>query len=109
MFQLERDENLHTSRVNWHSDTQAVFPWGAENYHEELSYAAADEQPDVSSFRGEAETKIELKGRVVIFESNVELRSDAKNLYYHYQRELLKNGRLIRTKTWNDTIPRDHQ
>jgi uncharacterized protein len=109
IFELVRDENAHTSRVNWHSDTFAGFPWGKEDYHEELSYAAADDTPAVSSVRGEAETKIELKSRVVLFKSVLELHSDAKNFYYHYQRDLLENGKTIRTKTWAETIPRDHQ
>lgn len=108
-YQLVRDEVRHTSQINWHSDSQAQFPWGKQDYHEELSYTAADEHPEISSFSGEAETKVELKGRVVLFKSNVELHSDAKNFYYHYERDLLENGRVIRTKTWNDTIPRDHQ
>jgi hypothetical protein len=109
IYELVRDENGHTSRVNWHSDTFAGFPWGKEDYHEELSYAAADDNPAVSSVRGEAETKIELKGRVVLFKSVLELHSDAKNFFYQYERDLLENGKLIRTKTWKETIPRDHQ
>jgi len=109
VFELIRDENGHTSRVNWHSDTFAGFPWGKEHYHEELSYAAADDNPAVSSVRGEAETKIELKGRVVLFKSVLELHSNAKTFYYHYERDLLENGKTIRTKTWAETIPRDRQ
>jgi hypothetical protein len=109
IYELVRDENQHTSRINWHSDTFAGFPWGKEDYHEALSYAAADDNPAVSSVRGEAETKIELKGRVVLFKSVLELHSDAKNFYYHYERDLLENGETIRTKTWAVTIPRDHQ
>jgi hypothetical protein len=109
VFELIRDENGHTSRVNWHSDTFAGFPWGKEDYHEELSYAAADDNPAVSSVRGEAETKIELKGRVVLFKSVLELHSNAKTFYYHYERDLLENGKTIRTKTWAETIPRDRQ
>ena len=109
VYELVRDENGHTSKINWHSDTQALFPWGTEDYHEELSYGASDEHPDISSFRGNAETKVSLKARVVNFKSNIELHSDAKNFYYHYQRELFENGRLIRTKSWDETIPRDHQ
>lgn len=109
VFELIRDENGHTSRVNWHSDTFAGFPWGKEDYHEELSYAAADDSPAVSSVRGEAETKIELKGRVVLFKSVLDLHSDAKTFYYHYERDLLESGKIIRTKTWAETIPRDRQ
>jgi uncharacterized protein len=109
IYELVRDENQRTSRINWHSDTFAGFPWGKEDYHEELSYAAADENPAVSSVRGEAETKIELKGRIVLFKSVLELHSDANNFCYQYKRDLFENGKLIRTKKWQETIPRDHQ
>jgi uncharacterized protein len=108
-YQLVRDEVRQTSRVSWHSDSQAVFPWGKEDYHEELAYAAADDHPEVSAFTGAAETKVTLKNRVVSFKSNLALRSDARNFYYFYERDLLENGRVIRTKNWKETIPRDHQ
>jgi len=35
--------------------------------------------------------------------------SDARNFYYKYTRQLLKNGQLLKEKTWQETIPRDHQ
>jgi len=35
--------------------------------------------------------------------------TDQKNFYYSYTRELLKDGQMIKSKTWKDTILRDHQ
>jgi hypothetical protein len=35
--------------------------------------------------------------------------TDQKNYYYKYTRELLKDGTMIKKKTWQETIPRDHQ
>jgi hypothetical protein len=37
------------------------------------------------------------------------MHSDLKNFYYGYKRELVENGRVVRQKTWQETIPRDHQ
>ena len=33
-------------------------------------------------------------------------RSDLENFYYSGVRRLLKDGRLVREKTWEQTIPR---
>ena len=35
--------------------------------------------------------------------------TDQKNFYYKYTRELLKDGQMLKQKTWEETIPRDHQ
>jgi len=39
----------------------------------------------------------------------VEWRSDRDNFYYRGNRRLLKDGVLVREKSWEDRIPRDHQ
>jgi hypothetical protein len=35
--------------------------------------------------------------------------SDRQNFHYAGTRRLLKDGALVREKTWDQTIPRDHQ
>jgi hypothetical protein len=35
--------------------------------------------------------------------------SDATTFHYAYTRELLRNGAVVRTKTWQEVIPRDLQ
>jgi hypothetical protein len=35
--------------------------------------------------------------------------SDAGTFHYAYTRELLRNGAVVRTKTWREVIPRDLQ
>jgi uncharacterized protein len=108
-FKTERDEIRHSTRVNWRGDSSGQFPWGQEKYHEQLTYDVADAHSDVSSVHGEADTTVELKGRALLWHSVLDLRSDAKNFYYSYKRELSENGKLLRQKNWQDTIPRDHQ
>jgi len=58
---------------------------------------------------GTAESKFELKNRTVVYRSDLEMHSDLKNFYYAYRREVLENGRIVRQRTWQETIPRDHQ
>ncbi|MGB9402270.1 MAG: CocE/NonD family hydrolase [Candidatus Acidiferrales bacterium] len=108
-FDVTRDEVHHTAHVSWRGASWSGFPWGRIDYHEEIGYDASDEHSDISSISGKADTKVKLKDREIIFSSVLELHSDAQNFYYHYERILRENGRVIRTKKWTDTIPRDHQ
>ena len=108
-FTTERDEIRHSTRVNWRGDSSSRFPWGQEKYHEQLTYDVADAHSDVSSVHGEADITVELKGRMLLWHSVLDLRSDTRNFYYNYKRELLEKGKLLRQKSWQDTIPRDHQ
>jgi hypothetical protein len=35
--------------------------------------------------------------------------SDAHTFFYKYTRTLLRDGSIVRTRTWEEPIPRDHQ
>jgi hypothetical protein len=50
-----------------------------------------------------------LKDRTLTFDSQVLFRSDLRSFHYKGTRRLLQDGVLVREKTWEDTIPRDHQ
>ena len=59
--------------------------------------------------RGEYATTVKLKDRTLRWENRVELRSDRLNFYYSSTKRLLKDGVLLREKSWQETIPRDFQ
>ena len=59
--------------------------------------------------RAEAEIVMTLKDYVLSWQGHLSLTSDAKNFYYKYTRDLLKNGKPLKQKSWEETIPRDHQ
>ena len=82
---------------------------GTENDFENLTYEVDDSHPETCSVRGEAESIFALKGRTLIWRGHLLVTTDQKNFYYKYTRELLKDGQMIKTKTWLETIPRDHQ
>ena len=50
-----------------------------------------------------------LKQQTLTWQGHLTLTSDAQSFYYKYTRQLLKDGKQIREKTWQETIPRDHQ
>ena len=82
---------------------------GKETDYESLTYEAQDDHPDISSVQGEAKTVFELKGRVLTWKGHLSVTTDATNFHYHYTRELWKDDGLVKQKTWQQTIPRDHQ
>ncbi len=106
---VERDEARHTTTVHWKGKEGGAYPWGTETDYENLTYNADDAHPETSSVRGEAETVFALKGRTLTWRGHLLVTTDRKNFYYKYTRELLKDGVMFKSKTWQETIPRDHQ
>jgi hypothetical protein len=58
---------------------------------------------------GEAESVFALQGRELRWRGQLSVTTDQKNFYYKYTRELLKDGKILKQKTWEETIARDHQ
>ena len=52
---------------------------------------------------------MELPGRTLRWEGSTRFESDKENFYYYYTRRLFQDAKLLREKSWEDTIPRDHQ
>jgi hypothetical protein len=85
------------------------YPWGTERYRETIVHETTDDHPENTSLRGKHRMEVELEQRTLIWEAELLFRSDLENFYYTYTRRLLENGRLVREKAWQDTIPRDYQ
>ena len=105
----ERDQVNGKTKVIWSGKSSEEYPWGKETDLEKLTYAADDNHPEISSIQGEADTTIVFKDRVLLWRGRLNVSSDAKSFYYKYTRELLKDGQTVKQKTWEETIPRDHQ
>jgi uncharacterized protein len=106
---LERDEANHKATVHWKGKAETNYPWGKETDFEALTYSVDDARPDVSAVLGEAESIFALNGRELRWRGHLSVTTDHKNFYYKYTRELLKDGQIVKQKTWEETIPRDHQ
>jgi uncharacterized protein len=106
---VERDEAHQKTTVHWKGKDGYEYPWGTQNDFESLTYEGDDAHPETSSVRGEAESVFALKGRRLVWRGHLVVTTDQKNFYYKYTRELLKDGAMIKSKTWQETIPRDHQ
>jgi len=106
---LERDEANQKATVRWKGKAETDYPWGKEIDYENLVYDVDDAHPETSAVHGEAESIFTLKGRELRWRGHLSVTTDQKNFYYKYTRELLKDGRMLKQKTWEETIPRDYQ
>jgi len=52
---------------------------------------------------------VQVDGRTLVFQGVLDFRSDRDHFYYTYTRRLLEGDRVIREKSWKETIPRDFQ
>ena len=108
-WKTERDELDGKSRVSWKGKSEEIYPWGKETDFESLTYVADDNHPEASSVEAEAQIVMALKQQTLIWQGLLTLTSDAQNFYYKYTRQLFRDGQQIKQKTWQETIPRDHQ
>ena len=106
---IERDVARQATRVTALNGRGTQYPWGTKRFHESIVHEAQDDHPEAASVRGEYETTVVLPDRTLKWESEVTFKSDLENFYYKSVRRLHKDGVLVREKTWEDTIPRDHQ
>ena len=85
------------------------YPWGTERSDETIRYDLNDSAPADAAVTGTHRMTVELPGRTLIWDAELTFRSDRQNFFYVYRRRLTENGKLVREKTWRETIPRDHQ
>jgi uncharacterized protein len=106
---LERDEASSRSTVTWKGSSALQFPWGSYAHHEQLVYRVDDAHPAESGVEGDAESIEKLADRVLTYRGHLRFTSDATSFHYAYTRELLRDGSLLRTRSWQEDIPRDLQ
>jgi hypothetical protein len=104
-----RDEANQRSTVVWQGKTAVSYPWGRFDHSERLTYDVDDAHPDAARVRGDSQYVQVLKDRTLTWRGRLDVSSDAHTFFYKYTRTLLRDGAIIRTKTWEEPIPRDHQ
>jgi putative CocE/NonD family hydrolase len=85
------------------------YPWGTQRSYETIRYDINDSAPADAAVTGTHRMEVELPGRTLVWDAELTFRSDRQNFFYVYRRRLTENGKLVREKTWRETIPRDHQ
>jgi putative CocE/NonD family hydrolase len=108
-WNLERDEAAGRSTVTWRGASALQFPWGSYDHHEQLVYHVDDAHPADAAVEGDGESVEKLADRVLTYRGHLKFTSDATTFHYFYTRELLRDGSVVRTRSWHEDIPRDHQ
>ena len=109
-------ETRSIERIPLESKTRAVASGASGSLHlgtkikysEEIVHEAQDTDPARASVTGKTRYIVELDGRTLTVEGILSFTSDREDFFYTYTKRLLENGKLIREKTWEEAIPRDH-
>jgi predicted acyl esterase len=107
-YKVTRDESGH-ARVVWRGGYSVHYPWGTFRDAEKLSYAVDDAHPADASDVGDITNVQHVGSHTLIWRGHISLRSDVHDFFYRYTRTLLKDGKVVMSRTWKKTIPRDHQ
>jgi hypothetical protein len=105
---IERSPLASQTRITASGASGSVYPWTTIKYWEDIVHEAQDNDPASASVTGKTRYTIELDDRTLTVEGDLSFSSDRENFYYTYTRRVLENGKLIKEKTWKETIPRDH-
>ncbi len=105
------DRNPQTGEVTVTATNSGAtrYPWGTETFHERIEHRTSDRNPENTSMRGTHRIEVQLPDRLLTWTGNLTFASDRENFHYRYTRELRVDDELVRTKTWEETIPRDFQ
>jgi predicted acyl esterase len=104
-----RDEVRQSSTVVWQGKSAASYPWGLAENAERLTYNIDDAHPDTARVQGESEYHQTVSGHALSWRGHLDVSSDVHTFFYKYTRTLLRDGQVVRTRTWQEQIPRDHQ
>ena len=85
------------------------YPWAVWKSKEYIQHQVSDLNPATASVISNYEIAIDKNGRTLKWEGILSFKSDQDYFYYDYTRKLSEKDSLIRTKSWQDTIPRDFQ
>lgn len=107
-YEVQRDENGHT-RVVWEGGYDVHYKWGTFHDAEKLTYSIDDAHPADATDVGDIVNVQHVGAHTLTWRGHLLIRSDLHNFYYRYTRAVLRDGKSVMTRTWKETIPRDHQ
>src|SRR5262249_17279070 len=95
------DEGHDASRFICPGATSTNYPWGRFDHTEKLTYDVDDAHPAVASVLGESEYVQVVGAHTLTWRGHLAVRSDAQHFDYNYVRELMRDGTLVRSKSWH--------
>lgn len=106
---VERNPQTGTAVAKATNGYGTRYPWGSERSVESIRYEINDNRPADAGVTGTHRIEVELPGRTLIWDAELSFRSDRQNFFYLYRRRLTENGKILRERSWRETIPRDFQ
>jgi uncharacterized protein len=107
-YTVLRNENGH-NQVVWQGATDTHYPWGNFHHTEKLTYDIDDAHPGDAIDVGDSVYVQAVRGHTLTWHGRLTIRSDVGYFNYEYMRTLMRDGKLVISRTWQEKIPRDHQ
>lgn len=98
-----------TAMAAWRGEEESRYSWGSMRSIEYLRFRVADDRPDLAAALGEGGIHVLLPGRQLQWRTRLSLHSDAEAFHYRFRRTLAEDGREIRRRDWEESVPRDFQ
>jgi uncharacterized protein len=108
-WKVERDEGSGENTVTWSGNSALRFPWGSFEHTEKAVWHVDDAHPESAWAEGDGESVEKLSDRTLLYRGRLKLSTDATMLHYEFTRELLRDGSVVRSRSWHEDIPRDFQ
>jgi uncharacterized protein len=103
------DRSDGTALASWRGEEESGYPWGRMRSIEYLRFKVADDRPDRAAALGEGDVHVLLPGRALQWRTRLSLRSDMDSFHLRFRRSLAEDGRQIRRRDWEESVPRDFQ
>ncbi|MBW4696303.1 MAG: CocE/NonD family hydrolase [Aphanocapsa lilacina HA4352-LM1] len=100
---IERDEVSGSTTVSY---TIARAP-GAGAIT--VQYRLEDTHPERAGLVGTCTERFTVDGRTTEWRGRTEIASDLTTFHYRHHRQLLRDGTVVRERTWQEAVPRDGQ
>ncbi len=105
---MKRDMNATVS-VDWKGARSSDRPGGHQRIYLRDYFVTNDNNPAVSSYRGERGRCLDINGRRLELQTTIDVRSDETNFHVVFLRKFFENGKQVREREWKETIKRDFQ
>lgn len=92
-----------TDGVSWSIDNNTFKSSNTFNWY------VNDASPANASYDGERRNIFNIGNREIDLATKAQIKSDATHFHVTFTKILRENGKLVREKTWTESIPRKHQ
>lgn len=106
-FRVTYDTKRGLTKVS--ADESSSWKVNHHYYHivHRIDYTVNPNNPAEASFTGHGSYEIRIGKRSIVGQTIIDVRSDQKNFYIHFRRQITENYKLIKAKEWEETIPRN--